>query len=109
MTSCDTNILVYAYNTASPEHPSALRFLTENLTNPDFAISELILVEFYVLVRNAALFPKPLSSREAALLVDELRSNRFWTVLKDTSDVSDLIWGACASSELPRRAVFDAC
>ena len=108
MTSCDTNILVYAYNVSAPEHDPAVRFLSRHLRDREFALSELILVEFYVLIRNAAIFPNALSSSEAAAVIEELRSNPFWTVLKGGIDVSDLVWAASAASDFPRRAIFDA-
>ncbi len=108
MTSCDTNILVYAYNVSAPEHLRASRFLNSHLQDRDFALSELILVEFYVLIRNPAIFPKALSANEAVIVVDELRTNPFWTILKSGIDVSDSVWAASATQDFPRRAIFDA-
>lgn len=108
MTSCDTNILVYAYNVSAPEHLAAQRFLTSHLTNTDFALSELVLVEFYVLIRNPAIFPKALSAKDAAAVVGELRSNPYWTILKATIDISDLVWAVSGTKDFPRRAIFDA-
>lgn len=108
MTSCDTNILAYAHNAAAPEHPKALAFLTAHLEDPDFALSELVLFEFYNLVRNPAVFPKPLSAPKAVQTVAELRANPYWTILKATTDVSDAIWTVAATPQFPRRAIFDA-
>jgi toxin-antitoxin system PIN domain toxin len=108
MTSCDTNILVYAYNVSSPEHGKAAHFLQDHLTDRDFSLAELILVEFYLLIRNPAVFPNPLSGPEAVSVVQELRSNPYWTILKSTRDVSDSIWNAASTHPFPRRAIFDA-
>lgn len=108
MTSLDTNLLVYAYNADAEEHGRALRFLSENLENPDFALSEFVLVEFYNLLRNPAVFRTPLSAADAVAKVQELRSNPYWTLLKGTADVSDAIWSVAATDEFPRRAIFDA-
>ena len=108
MTSCDTNVLVYAYNVSAPEHDRAVRFLTSHLRDREFALSELILVELYVLIRNPVIFPKALSSTEAATVIEELRSNPFWTILKAATDVSERVWAASAAKDFPRRAIFDA-
>ena len=108
MTSCDTNILVYAYNEMAPEHGAAFRFLASHLQDDRFALSELVLIEFYVLIRNPAIFPDPASASRAVSVIQELRSNPFWTILKGTVDVSDPMWAAAASRSFPRRGIFDA-
>jgi len=108
VTSCDTNILLYAYNVRVPEHTRALAFLQAHLEDDNFALSEFALVEFYVLVRTPALFPRPRTATEATNLVQELRSNPYWRILKATTDVSDLVWHAAAVEQFPRRAIFDA-
>jgi len=69
MTCCDTNILVFDCTVSAPEHGQAIQFLNSHLTDREFALSELTLVEFYVLIRNTAIFPKALSSTEAASVV----------------------------------------
>jgi predicted nucleic acid-binding protein len=52
MISIDANLLLYAYNEDSPRHKSALTFLTGLAVRDDVAISELVLTEFYTLLRN---------------------------------------------------------
>ena len=108
MLSCDTNILVAAVNSAAPDHVACHRFLTEQLTNKEFVLSEFVLVETYNLVRNAAVMPKPLSSTEAVELVQSFRSNRFWSLSKGTEDVAEQVWRSAAVPDFPRRAIFDA-
>ncbi|CAN5519569.1 type II toxin-antitoxin system VapC family toxin [soil metagenome] len=108
MTSVDTNILVYAHNVAAPEHPKALAFLTAHLEGRDFALSKLILLEFYNLLRNPAVFPRPLSATDAVETIQNLRNNPYWTILKATTDVSDAIWTVAADPSIGRRAIFDA-
>ena len=108
MISCDTNILVLAYNESSPEQPAAFSFLEENLRNRDFAISELVLTELYVVLRSSAVLPQPMNGPEAVEVVSEIRANRYWTILKGTIDVSDRVWKKAKEVDFPRRAIFDA-
>ena len=46
MLSIDTNILLYAYSEAAPEHDRALAFITSQSKNKDVALSEFVLTEF---------------------------------------------------------------
>ena len=108
MTSCDTNILVYAYNEDAPEHPRARSFLLDHLKDSDFAISEFALVEFYNLLRNPRIFPRALSSSAAVDLVQELRHNVYWRRIDGGTDVSEKVWRVAGTRDFPRRAVFDA-
>ena len=62
----DTNILLYAVNASVPEHAAARRFLDDRLRDSDTVISELVLVELYVLLRTPAVVARPLAAREAA-------------------------------------------
>jgi uncharacterized protein len=106
--SCDTNILVYAYNESAAKHKQARAFLEAQLSNDNFALSELVLLEFYVIIRNRAVFEDPFSPSEAVEIIQELRGNPKWTILKATTDVSDQVWAAAASKDFPRLMVFDA-
>lgn len=108
MLSCDTNILLYAYNQSAPEHKQSIDFITKNLTNSEFAISELALMEYYVLLRNPAVTKAPLSAQQAVSVIKTVRANPNWTVLKGTTDVSDDVWRAASKNDFPRRAIFDA-
>lgn len=108
MLSCDTNILLYAYNQKASEHTKAIEFITENLANSEFAISELALIEYYVLLRNPAVSTNPLSAQQAVSVIKTVRANPNWTVLKATTDVSEDVWRAASKSDFPRRAIFDA-
>ena len=108
MTSCDTNILAYAYNEDAPEHERARGFLTSHLKDPEFAISEFALVEFYNLLRNPRVFPRPLSPSDAVDLVQELRHNVYWRRIDGRIDVSEKIWRVARMPDFPRRAIFDA-
>lgn len=108
MTSCDTNVFAYALNPDAPENALALRFLPGQAENPTFAVSEIVLVELYNLLRNGAVLRSPLSPSQAVDQVERLRSNPYWTILKGAVDVSDAIWKVAGTRDFPRRAIFDA-
>jgi len=108
MISCDTNILVYALNSSAPEHSRASRFIAKHLVNREFVLSEFVLFELYVLLRNPKVFMRPLIAHEAVEQIIELKSNPYWTIVKGTNDVSDFVWTVAALDAFPRRAIFDA-
>lgn len=108
MLSVDTNILVHAVNSGSPDHDWANAFIASHLANQEFAISEYVLTEMYVLLRNPVVMPKPLSAPDAVNLIMQFRLNKSWTLLKTTSDNSESIWKEAAKPQFPRRAIFDA-
>lgn len=108
MLSIDTNILVYAYNFDSPEHHTAFEFLSKHLQDTNVAISELVLTEFYNMIRNVVVMPTPFSPSEAVEKVMELRLNPNWTLLRTSVDVSDRVWTIAKQPQFPRRAIFDA-
>ena len=108
MTSCDTNILAYAYNEDVPEHERARSFLAKHLKDSEFAISEFALVEFYSLLRNPRVFPRALSPSDAVDLIQELRHNVYWRRVGGEIDASTSVWRVAATHGFPRRAIFDA-
>lgn len=66
MISIDANILLYSCATESPFHPQAKSFLEELSSREDIALSEFILTEFYLLLRNPAVLQNPLDAAAAA-------------------------------------------
>jgi uncharacterized protein len=108
MLSCDTNILFYAYNASSPLHNKAMDFLTANAENRNFAICELVLIEFYVLLRNPAVIKTPLHPRKAVEICRAYRKNRAWRVLDYPGSIMNKVWERAAEPKFPRRSIFDA-
>ena len=108
MISCDTNILFHAYNASSPFHIKALDFLTSQAENRNFAMCELVLMEFYILLRNPAVIRKPLHPRKAVDICRSYRKNRAWRVLDYPGNIMNKIWDMAAKPEFPRRSIFDA-
>ena len=62
MISVDANILLHSFSAASPFHSSAKSFIEGLAVREDVALSEFILTEFYLLLRNPAVLENPLAT-----------------------------------------------
>lgn len=110
MLSIDANLLLYAVNEASPHHAPALEFIRLASRREDVAVSEFILVEFYVLLRNPAVLTHPLGEAEAAALVETYRRHPRWMVLgfaPDSAALHSELWRQAARAPFARRRIFD--
>jgi hypothetical protein len=85
MISCDTNILLHAYNASSSSYEAAKEFLRCYAADEQFAICELVLIGLYVLLRNPAVVAKPLSPGKAVVVCRRYRQNRVWNPLEQSS------------------------
>jgi toxin-antitoxin system PIN domain toxin len=106
-TAIDTNILLYALNASVPEHAAARRFLDDRRGDPDTVLSELVLVELYVLLRNPAVVQRPLGASAAAAVVERLRRHPAWQLVDHDPGVMDEVWAAAAAADFARRRIFD--
>ena len=107
MISCDTNILLYAYNKSSNLHEKARGFLESYKKNSDFVICELVLLELYVLLRNPVVIRNPLSSLEAVAICKAYRRNHYWRIIDYRGGLMNKIWDTASKKNFPRRAIFD--
>jgi len=110
MLSLDANLLFYAYNSACPEHALALEFVKQVADREDVAISEFILCEFYLLLRNPAILQKPLEAAAAADVVASYRRHPRWKCVGfpgQSRALHDALWTYAAASDFPRRRLFD--
>ena len=74
MNSLDTNILIYAANTAAPEHAKALAVVDAMLANPgEWIIADQVLWEFYKALRHPKILQKPRTAAQAAAQIRFLR------------------------------------
>jgi len=74
MNSLDTNILIYASNSAVQEHESALGVVQTMLAEPsDWIIADQVLWEYYKALRHPLILSKPRTARQAADQVRFLR------------------------------------
>ncbi len=109
MISIDTNLLLYSLNPASAWHHAAVVFLRENLSNPAMRVvlTDYILVELYVLLRNPAVMAQPLSAQAARDLV-----TAYWSIPNimrvEHAHVMDEVWKLAGTRDFARRRVFDA-
>ena len=109
MISIDTNLLLYSLNPDSIWHASAVSFLRQNLGVPSvqIAITDYVLVELYVLLRNPAVMARALTARDARDLV-----MTYWeipNVLRvENANVMDEVWRLAGGGDFARRRIFDA-
>ena len=105
-TSFDTNIAVYACNEGCPQQQAAVQFLESLALRHDVAVSEFMLVELYLKLRNAKIFPDPMSAPEAAAVCQSFRSNANWELINDGPDM-DHIWKQAAKKSFAIRRIVD--
>jgi len=70
MVAVDTNILVYAFNTAAPEHEPATRALLRLATTPAWGIPWVAAAEFMAVTTNPRLWKPTPSAEDAASALD---------------------------------------
>jgi len=111
MLSIDTNLLLYAYSEAAPEHRAARAFLRSLGDEVRVALSEFVLVEFYGLLRNPSVLERPLRPAQAVKVIQAYRSHPDWQVVGFPSDslaVHEDLWTRAANPGVSRRAIYDA-
>jgi toxin-antitoxin system PIN domain toxin len=110
MISIDANILLYCYSEASPHHAKARAFIEGLGSSDDVALSELVLVEFYTLLRNPAVLERPLGPGEAVRVIESYRHHPYWMVLGSDPDgvgLHDQLWRLAGESGFARRRIYD--
>lgn len=109
MISLDSNLLLYSLNPDSLWHQAAVSFLRQNLgiSTVRVAITDYVLVELYVLLRNPAVMANALSAQAARDLV-----TTYWEVPNvlrvENANVMDQVWTLAGGSDFARRRIFDA-
>jgi toxin-antitoxin system PIN domain toxin len=106
MISFDTNLMVYALNSAMPRHKKAYDFIESLADSGRVVIAEQMLVEVYLLIRNAAVFPRPYSAAGAAEVCMVYRQNPRWK-LAECESVMEEVWKHAADADFPRRRIMD--
>lgn len=110
MISLDTNILLPAVETTNPDHPRAAAFLGSLRSESDVAVSELVLIELYGLLRNPVVLLEPVSAREAAAVCESFRLHPRWQLLglpPDGRAFHDALWSNLRDPRTPRRRIYD--
>jgi toxin-antitoxin system PIN domain toxin len=106
MISLDTNLLIYARVETSSWHEPARDFLESLAANPDVVIAELVLVEFYLALRNPAILDTPLGAADAAAECQWFRAHPRWA-LAEQADVMETVWQDAARAGFARRRIID--
>jgi predicted nucleic acid-binding protein len=110
MISIDANILLYSYCAESPYHAAARTFLEGISASEDVALSEFILTEFYLLLRNPAVIQKPLTAPEACDVIASYRRHPRWKILgfpPRSRELHDEMWMQAANVNFARRRIYD--
>lgn len=109
MIGIDTNLLLYSLNPASEWHGRAVSFLRQNFGVPSVrvAITDYVLVELYVHLRNPVVMAQPLSAGAARDLVTS-----YWKIPNvmriENATVMDRVWALAGGRDFARRRIFDA-
>ncbi|MDD5200868.1 MAG: hypothetical protein PHC88_13820 [Terrimicrobiaceae bacterium] len=107
MIGIDTNILIYARAAASPWQKSAIAFLESLAADPNVVIAELVLVEFYLALRNPAVFSPSLGAAEATAECKIFRHHPSWALVEH-ADVMEKVWLLAGRPDFARRRMIDA-
>lgn len=107
----DTNLLFYGVNQDSPLHTGASQFLAGLGDDPTVALSELVLIELYVLLRNPVVNETPLGADAAAAVIETWRRHPHWSLLALPAAqrrLHDRLWKHAAAADFAYRRVYDA-
>lgn len=110
MLSIDANLLLYCYSEASPHHFAALVFIESCALREDVALSEFVLTEFYLLLRNPAVLVEALSAPDAVEVVQSYRQHPRWRTLGFPPTSRELhaeLWRKSAKAGVARRRIYD--
>ena len=110
MLSIDTNLLLYCYSEASPHHVGARQFIESLSGREDVALSEFILTEFYLLLRNPAVLAQPLTAPEAVAVIQSYRQHPRWKILgfpPTSRELHSDLWHRAAAPGIARRRIYD--
>jgi toxin-antitoxin system PIN domain toxin len=111
MFSIDTNILLHAFNEDSPNHEAAYAWILSVQHEEEVAISEFILAEFYVLLRNPAVLRRPLDADEAVEVIQTYRRHPRWRLIGfplESGPMHDALWQRARRKDFAFRRLYDA-
>jgi len=106
MMGLDTNLLLYARLEGNPFHEKALSFLEEWSQSTEVVIAELVLVEFYVALRNPAIMDPVLTPSQAVDECQIFRRHPRWQLVEN-ANVMSAVWEEAAKPDFARRRIFD--
>jgi predicted nucleic acid-binding protein len=110
MLSVDTNILLPSVDVDHRDHASAAAFVQSLQDRDDVAISEFILLELYVLLRNPAVVVSTLNAAAAARVCEIFRAHPRWQLIgfpADSRKLHDQLWRRLHEKNFARRRAYD--
>lgn len=110
MMAVDTNILLPALEPHHADHRAARAFLDSLHDRDDVVMSEFVLLELYVLLRNPAVMQPPLEAAEAVDICQSFRRHPKWLVQgfpPDSRTVHDAVWNTISERGIARRRAYD--
>ena len=110
MLSIDANLLLYCYSEAAPQHESAHAFISTLSYREDVALSEFVLSELYLLLRNPAVLAEPLTAPQAVAVIQSYRQHPYWKTLgfpPDSRTLHARLWEMAAQPGIARRRIYD--
>ncbi len=111
MTSVDANLLLFSFCPRSPFHRGSQAFLVEMSSRHDVALSEFVLTEFYLHLRNPAVLDRPLSAEAAVAVIQSYRRHSQWKIIgfpPASLRIHEALWTAAGKRDFARRRIFDA-
>ena len=110
MLSVDANLLLYSYSEAAPQHETARQFIETLSPREDVALSEFVLTELYLLLRNPAVLTRPLAAPDAVAIIQSYRRHPRWKILGFPPASRELhadLWQRAAAPAFARRRIYD--
>ncbi len=107
MISLDTNILLYGINQDCPEFSRALEVVADLASSTDVVMSELVLIELYLLLRNPAVVTRPFAAGEAVEICQTYRRNPHWRLV-EWAPIMDEVWHRASDAGFARHRIIDA-
>jgi toxin-antitoxin system PIN domain toxin len=110
MLSIDTNILLPAIEERNPNHEAAATYLVAINERDDVVLSEFVLLELYVLLRNPAVLKRPLRAKTALQVVQQFRGHPRWQIVgfpPDSLRFHNEFWPVLGKESFARRRAFD--
>jgi predicted nucleic acid-binding protein len=92
-------------------HKAAAQWLESVAQDEAVAISELILAEFYGLLRNPAVLKHPLPADEAVEVIQAYRTHPRWRLIGfpiESRPLHDTLWQRARAKDFAFRKLYDA-
>lgn len=110
MLSVDTNILLPAVERGNASHGAAAAYLGSIDDRSDVVLSEFVLLELYVLLRNPAVLESPLGAKTALGVIEHFRRHPRWQIVGfpiDSLRFHEEFWPKLGKGSFARRRAYD--